>query len=102
MPKRCAVPNCNSNRRGEKSKRSVFRVPKDITLLKKWEEAIPGVMKLERTHVVCDKHFQAKDISREWIKCDSNGQIIAQVIIVMKNLYRVYKRVLTEIMYFLI
>jgi len=52
-------------------------VCQDTTLLKKWEEAIPGIIKLDQTQVVCDKHFEAKDIFREWVKHDSNGQIIA-------------------------
>ena len=88
MPKQCAVPTCNSHRRKQKSNRSVFRVPRDSTLLKKWEEAIPGIVKLDQMHVVCDRHFQANDISREWIKCDSNGQIIAQVILVIKHVHK--------------
>ncbi|CAL1672837.1 unnamed protein product [Lasius platythorax] len=79
MTKPCAVPTCKTGNRSEKSKRSVFRVPKDIERLKKWIEIIPGIVELKPTHVICDKHFEDKYIIREWIKRDESGRVIAQV-----------------------
>ncbi|KAM0729413.1 hypothetical protein ACS0PU_004767 [Formica fusca] len=79
MPRWCAVPYCRTDSRTEQIKRSLFGVPKDPVIWKKWEEAIPGIVKLRQTDVICDKHFEEKDISREWIKFDANDQVIARV-----------------------
>lgn len=79
MTKPYAVPTCKTGNRSEKSKRSVFRVPKDIERLKKWIEIISGIVELKPTHVICDKHFEDKYIIREWIKRDESGRVIAQV-----------------------
>lgn len=67
----CAVPDCKTGSKTE-SKRSVFRVPKDTVMCKKWEEAIPGIVKLFTTDVVCEKHFDEKDISRDTCKKNEN------------------------------
>ncbi|XP_011863356.1 PREDICTED: uncharacterized protein LOC105559571 [Vollenhovia emeryi] len=74
MPKWCVVPNCKTV-----SKCSIFRVPKDIVTLKKWEQVIPGIIKLDQTDRVCEKHFKKEDIVREWVKLDANGQVITRV-----------------------
>ncbi|KMQ85102.1 hypothetical protein RF55_16552, partial [Lasius niger] len=79
MTKWCAVPNCKTGSRTEQIKRSLFRIPKDPATWKKWEEAIPNIIKLRSTDVVCEKHFEENDISREWIKLDANEQVIARV-----------------------
>ncbi|XP_015595020.1 uncharacterized protein LOC107267604 isoform X2 [Cephus cinctus] len=78
MGKWCAVPGCKTGSRTAE-KRSVFRVPKDITTWKKWEQAIPGIVKLQQSDIVCEKHFNEEDIAREWVKYDANGRVIARV-----------------------
>jgi len=67
---RCAIPKCKTDSRVEE-KKSLFRVPKDSVTWKKWEKAIPSILKLRQKDVVCGKHFDKKDISREWIKHDA-------------------------------
>lgn len=78
MTKWCAAPNCKTGNKTEQ-KCSLFRVPKDIVTWKNWEKAIPGIMKLRQTDVVCEKHFNEEDMVREWVKLDANGQIITRV-----------------------
>ncbi|XP_077282105.1 uncharacterized protein LOC143908348 [Temnothorax americanus] len=46
--------------------------------LRQWVAAIPGIVKLKPTHVICDKHFEDQHIICEWIKQDGSGRIIAQ------------------------
>ncbi|XP_071653214.1 uncharacterized protein [Temnothorax longispinosus] len=70
--------HAKTGNRGDKSNRSVFRVPKDVERLRQWVAAIPGIVKLKPTHVICDKHFEDQHIIREWIKRDGSGRIIAQ------------------------
>ncbi|KAM0724723.1 hypothetical protein ACS0PU_009107 [Formica fusca] len=101
MARWCAVPYCKTGSRTEQIKRSLFGVPKDPVIWKKWDEAIPGIVKLRQTDVICDKHFEEKDISREWIKLDTNDQVIARMS-KMKKFHIGFKRVLTQIMYFFI
>lgn len=79
MPKWCVVPTCKTGSRCEQSKHSLFRILKDIETWKKWEYAIPNILKLKATDVVCDKHFIYEDIVHEWSKQDANGQIITRV-----------------------
>ncbi|XP_036146648.1 uncharacterized protein LOC118646884 [Monomorium pharaonis] len=78
MAKWCVVPNCKTSSKTV-PKRSTFQVPKDIVTWKKWEKAIPGITKLYPLDIVCEKHFKEEDISREWVKHDANGKVIARV-----------------------
>ncbi|XP_071569448.1 uncharacterized protein [Temnothorax nylanderi] len=79
MSKYCAVPNCKTGYKSLKMKSSYFRVPTNSERLKKWQAAIPG-KKLIPSHLVCEKHFEEKYISRKYIKHDANGKVIAEVI----------------------
>ena len=42
----CAVPDCKSGSRFVKRKYTLFKVPKDHDLRKKWEKIIPGIISL--------------------------------------------------------
>ncbi|XP_071557201.1 uncharacterized protein [Temnothorax nylanderi] len=74
----CAVPKCKSCKT-KKKKLSMFKVPTDIEMRKKWKAAIPGIVAFKKTHTVCEKHFEAHYIIRSYIKHDANGKVIANV-----------------------
>ncbi|KAL6448032.1 hypothetical protein ACFW04_000223 [Cataglyphis niger] len=86
MPMTCAVLYCKSGSRTKQIKRFLLGVPKyrNIEIPNYMEEmgkrlGILGIVKLRQTDVICDKHFEEKDISREWIKLNANDQAIAGV-----------------------
>ncbi|XP_024946614.1 uncharacterized protein LOC112495201, partial [Cephus cinctus] len=54
-----------------------LKVPKNIEQYKKWKAAIRGVV-LKQSQYICEKHFDENCRIRQWIKRDTNGQIIAQ------------------------
>ncbi|TGZ49882.1 hypothetical protein DBV15_05965, partial [Temnothorax longispinosus] len=74
----CAVPKCKSYKTKKKNV-SMFKVPRDIEMRKKWKAAIPGVVAFKKTHTICEKHFEAHYIIRSYIKHDANGKVIANV-----------------------
>ncbi|XP_077277436.1 uncharacterized protein LOC143905735, partial [Temnothorax americanus] len=75
----CAVPKCKSGYKSQKEKLSMFKVPRNIEMRKKWEAAIPGVVAFKETYFICEKHFEGHYIIRNYIKHDANGKIIANV-----------------------
>ena len=80
MPKCCCVPKCDKEHAASGGgKRSIFMVPKNEELRKKWEENIPGGCKLKSFQSICEKHFAENDIVRECIQKDSDGNIIQRV-----------------------
>ncbi|XP_043278765.1 uncharacterized protein [Venturia canescens] len=74
----CVVPTCNTGCKSIKEKRSVFKVPSNIELRKKWIAAIPGIIDLMPSQFVCEKHFLECYIRKKWTKCDSDGRVIAE------------------------
>ncbi|CAN7986056.1 unnamed protein product [Ixodes hexagonus] len=61
----CFVPDCNTGNTSCSEKRSMFRVPSDAVLLKKWELAISRTDKKLRPHnYVCELHFEERFIQR--------------------------------------
>ena len=52
MPNSCIVPKCKTNYKSSKVKLSIFKVPNDEIVRKKWEDAIPGINKLNLRHYV--------------------------------------------------
>ena len=80
MPNRCVVPGCRTrDSNSTLVKRSVFKVPTDKIILKKWEAAIPDIAKLKPGHHVCERHFDEKYIIRKFVKYDKDGKLIAEV-----------------------
>jgi len=93
MTKSCVVPKCTTSYQGLKVKRSIFKVPRNIELFKKWQAAIPGVQ-LKSSHFVCKIHFEEYCINRQWVKRDSSGNIIASVsFIFYKNILFIYSNI---------
>lgn len=84
MPSACLVSACTTNKRKSTAgnqKFSIFSVPKDIKLRKKWEEAVPGASSLKTWQFVCEKHFEERCIKRNFIKYDCDGILLANVCI---------------------
>lgn len=79
--KYCVVKNCNSGLKNLKVKRSIFKVPKDVELRKKWAAAIPGISVLGYSSCVCERHFKSDDIIREKHFKNNSGVIIGVVCI---------------------
>ncbi|XP_044736000.1 uncharacterized protein LOC123298134 isoform X3 [Chrysoperla carnea] len=74
--KYCVVKNCNSGLKNLKIKRSIFKVPKDVELRKKWEAAIPGITVLGDSSCICERHFKSDDIIRKRHFKSPTGEII--------------------------
>lgn len=72
MKPKCVVPNCDAT--GDHLKNiSHFKIPKNESIRKKWQEAIPEVPLLRQSQCVCEKHFEEKYISRNIKQKDNNG-----------------------------
>lgn len=78
MGRSCAVPGCKSTYKNVKNN-LIFKVPDETGMLKQWEAAIPGALKLKSSHFICKKHFEEKYIIKKYVKHDANGKIIAEV-----------------------
>ncbi|XP_044742729.1 uncharacterized protein LOC123305164 [Chrysoperla carnea] len=74
--KNCVVKNCKMRIKGLKIKRSLFKVPKNDEMKKKWEAAIPDISVLDNYKFVCEKHFKAEDIIRQRDFRNNTGEII--------------------------
>lgn len=81
MPKRCAVPGCDTNKKlcALETKYCVFNVSADESLREKWAAAIPGIQYLKPHQHICERHFGDEWVVRKWVKHDSDGKIIAEV-----------------------
>ncbi|XP_008202293.1 uncharacterized protein LOC100678353 isoform X1 [Nasonia vitripennis] len=80
MPSACAVPSCKTGKSNKlKQRLSIFKVPNNDDLRKKWENAIPDVSSLKTTQYVCERHFEEQYIIRRYIKQDNEGNVIADI-----------------------
>ncbi|XP_071641540.1 uncharacterized protein [Temnothorax longispinosus] len=79
MPKRCAVPGCNTNKKLCNKNYSVFNVPSEENLREKWAAAIPGIQYLKSHQYICERHFSDEWVVRKWVKHDADGEIIVEV-----------------------
>ena len=95
MPNRCVVPGCRTGDRNSTVKRSVFKVPTDKIILKKWESPIPNIAKLKPQHHVCERHFEEKYIIRKFVKYDEHGKLIAEVSIWI-IIWWIFRKLYTE------
>lgn len=67
MGKKCFVPRCKSGYDSCKEKVSLFSVPKTEDRLEVWRRAIGRKDRvLQATDCVCEKHFEAKFVSKYW------------------------------------
>ena len=76
MPNSCIVPKCKINYKSSKVKLSIFKVPNDEIVRKKWENAIFGMNKLNPRHYVCEKHFSEECIRRKFVDIEYNTYYI--------------------------
>ena len=76
MPNSCIVPKYKTNYKSSKVKLSIFKVPNDEIVRKKWEDAIPGINKLNPRHYVCEKHFPEECIRRKFVDIEYNTYCI--------------------------
>ena len=79
MPNRCVVPGCKTGDRNSTLQRSVFKVPNDKIILKKWEAEIPNIAKLKPQHHICERHFEEKYIIRQFVKYHKHGKLMGEV-----------------------
>ncbi|XP_051159622.1 uncharacterized protein LOC127285741 [Leptopilina boulardi] len=63
MPSVCVVPKCDS--KTERKSVSCFHVPQDDKIRQKWQQAIPGVLRLRSAMSVCELHFKEEEIIRK-------------------------------------
>ncbi|CAL1681039.1 unnamed protein product [Lasius platythorax] len=83
MTKSCAIPTCKTRNYLSK-KCSLFKVPSNIERCKKWIAAIPGIVDLQPSQFVCEKHFEKRYILRKWVKYH-NGRVIAEGVPYMRT-----------------
>lgn len=61
----CFVPYCDTGRKGCIGKRTVFSVPRDVEMLKKWKEVVPTAHReLGPNDKICHVHFTEDDIKK--------------------------------------
>ncbi|KAI9560030.1 hypothetical protein GHT06_014040 [Daphnia sinensis] len=61
----CFVPYCDTGRKGCTEKRTVFSVPRDVEMLKKWREVVPTAHReLGINDKICHIHFTEDDIKK--------------------------------------
>ncbi|XP_057365592.1 uncharacterized protein LOC130686472 [Daphnia carinata] len=61
----CFVPYCDTGRKGCIGKRTVFSVPRDVEMLKKWKEVVPtSHRELGPNDKICHVHFAEDDIRK--------------------------------------
>ena len=80
IPNRCFVPNCGSGYPDYPKalgKCTMFGVPSDVELLKRWNQVIPrSGVELKHSSKVCSHHFEDNDVLKgRWVEGKEGKQI---------------------------
>uniref|UniRef100_A0A1Y1MXE3 THAP-type domain-containing protein n=2 Tax=Photinus pyralis TaxID=7054 RepID=A0A1Y1MXE3_PHOPY len=75
MTKPCIVPKCKTGYKSVKQKTSVFKVPKDSEMRKKWMLAIPKIC-VNDVFYVCELHFEKKFLKKQCVMYNEKGDVI--------------------------
>lgn len=86
MPSKCIVKNCNTGRKNNLEKFSMFKAPGNKETFDKWE-AILRIFgsALKRCSFVCEKHFLPEEIKRVRYVRNSEGKMVEASILWLIN-----------------
>ncbi|XP_014212985.1 uncharacterized protein LOC111643265 [Copidosoma floridanum] len=74
MVNKCCIKKCRVKKN---DKLSVFRVPKNEALFKKWVHILSLVdVVLTKNSFVCENHFENHDLIKEKIITDTSGKVL--------------------------
>lgn len=82
MTKTCIISNCTTGLKKDKSKQSVFKVPNDPGIRKKWIDAIKkhsGQDISRNFFYVCEKHFDKSFVKKKKTIKNVTGEVIFEV-----------------------